>query len=94
MDQLLHAPEIEANEAVLTVADRNGREIIKAAVDRAKVVGELAQELADISQMPPGSYAMYSGDGTERLDPTKTLDDNLAGQREAAVRLLPELTGN
>lgn len=94
MNELLHAPEVDECEAVITVSDRNGRELIKAAVDKAKVVGELAEELAEISRMPPGSYALYSGDGAERLDPTRTLDDNLSGQREAEVRLLPELTGN
>jgi hypothetical protein len=92
---LLQAPEIEQVEAVLTVRDRAGRDLVKVAVDRSKQTGALAAELAELSGLPPAEYCLYSGgESGTRLDPTRTIDENLEGAREADLRLVSELTGN
>jgi len=89
---LIRAPLVEDNEVVLTVQDRSGREIMRAAVDRAKQVGELARELAELSGQPPGNYSLYAGG--ERLEPGQSVAESLQDRTEADVRLVGDLTGN
>lgn len=90
---LLDVPEVAESEVVLTVTDRSGEKLLKAAVRGDKPTSELTRELAELSGQPPGEYAMYSGDGTRLLDPGTTVSDNLE-TGEATVRLVRGLTGN
>ena len=93
--ELMQLPEVAEEEAVLTVQDRNGAQLVRCAVERAKQTGPLASELAELTNQPPGEYALYTaGENGTRLDPSKTLEDNLQGSREAELRLVGELTGN
>lgn len=89
--KLLRPPDVSEDEVVLTVSDRSGQALVRAAVDRAKTAGQLARELAEITGQPPGSYALYAGD--RRLDPDTALGESVqTGQAE--VRLVGDLTGN
>ncbi len=89
--ELLQPVEVSEDEVVLSVSDRSGQALVKAAVDRAKTAGELAGELADITGQPPGSYALYVGE--ERLAPDVAVGESLQSD-EAEVRLVGDLTGN
>ncbi len=89
--ELLKPTELTEDEVVLTVSDRSGQALVKAAVDRAKNAGQLAGELAELTGQPPGSYALYAGE--RRLDPDQAVGEALE-TGEAEVRLIGELTGN
>jgi len=91
----MQLPEVAEEEAILTVSDRNGTQLVRCAVERAKETGSLASELAALTNQPPGEDVLYtSGEDGTRLDPGKTLEENLQGAREAELRLVGELTGN
>lgn len=89
--ELLRPPDVTEDEVVLTVSDRSGQALVRAAVDRAKTAGQLAGELAELLGQPPGSYALYAGD--QRLDPEMPLGESLQ-TGHADVRLVGDLTGN
>ena len=90
----MEMPQVAQEEVVLTIRDRNGSQLVRAAVERAKSAGDLASEIADLIALPVGSYSLYESDGGERLDPTRTLDENLNGQTAADLTLIGDLTGN
>ena len=89
--ELLQPAEVTEDEVVLSVSDRSGQALVKAAVDRAKTAGQLAGELAEITGQAPGNYALYVGE--QRLDPDIAVGESLR-TGEADVRLVGDLTGN